>query len=106
MKIQQEGDTLFVGGIKELDAASAFPFQENVNAAATEGVKNVEIDLSQTVFLDSCGLGALVALRKTLGERGGVVRLLNPTPSARQILELTRLHRIFEITRRETVATG
>jgi len=45
-------------------------------------------------------------LRKTLGERGGVVRLLNPTPSARQILELTRLHRIFEVTRRETVATG
>jgi len=47
--------------------------------------------------VDSCGLGALVALHKTAAARGGVLRLINPTPPVQQILELTRMHRIFEI---------
>ncbi len=58
---------------------------------------NIEIDLSQTSFVDSCGLGTLIALHKTACSRRGMVRLLNPTPPVQQILELTRMHRIFEI---------
>jgi anti-sigma B factor antagonist len=61
------------------------------------GHKNIEIDLSETRFIDSCGLGALVALHKTACGHKGVVRLLNPLPPVQQILELTRMHRIFEI---------
>ena len=30
----------------------------------------------------------------------GTVRLINPAPNVRQILELTRLHRVFEIVTR------
>ena len=55
------------------------------------------MDLSQTRFVDSSGLGMLIALHKTMVGRGGSVRILNPTPSVQQILELTRLHRVFEI---------
>jgi len=40
-----------------------------------------------------------VALQKTAAERQGRIRLLNPTPRVQQILELTRLHRVFEIVR-------
>jgi anti-sigma B factor antagonist len=47
--------------------------------------------------VDSCGLGALVALHKTAAAHGGVLRLINPTPPVQQILELTRMHRIFEV---------
>jgi anti-sigma B factor antagonist len=59
--------------------------------------KNIDIDLSQTTFLDSCGLGALVALQKTASDRQGTLRLLNPQPPVEQILELTRMDRILEI---------
>jgi anti-sigma B factor antagonist len=97
MKVQLQGDTLTITGIKELAAANAQAFRDQVRAALRDEQKNIEIDLSQTMFIDSCGLGALVSLHKTACSRHGQVRLLNPTPPVNQILELTRMHRIFAI---------
>lgn len=97
MKVQSQGETLNVSNVKELGAANSQAFRDEVRGAMTDVQKNIEIDLSQTTFVDSCGLGALISLHKTTCNRNGAVRLLNPTPPVRQILELTRMHRIFEI---------
>ena len=97
MKIKTHGDTLQISGVKELGAANSNVFRDEARAAMTDTQKNIEIDLSETSFVDSCGLGTLIALHKTACSRKGMVRLLNPTPSVQQILELTRMHRIFEI---------
>jgi anti-sigma B factor antagonist len=97
MKVQAQGETLNVSGIKELGAAISQVFRDEVKGAMNEVHKNIEIDLSETMFVDSCGLGALISLHKTTCNRNGTVRLLNPTPPVQQILELTRMHRIFEI---------
>jgi anti-sigma B factor antagonist len=97
VNIQVQGDTLKIGGIKELCAVNADEFRDRVRGAMPEPLKNIEIDFSQTSFLDSCGLGALISLHKTACSRGGLVRLINPSPPVRQILELTRMHRIFEV---------
>ena len=97
MKVQTRGQTLVISGLKELAAANAQSFRDQVRTALTDEQKNIEIDLSQTMFIDSCGLGALISLHKTVCARQGQVRLLYPTPPVRQILELTRMHRIFDI---------
>jgi len=97
MKLEIQGNTLKVHGVKELGAANSNAFRDWVRAAMPEGQNNIEIDLSQTSFIDSCGLGALIALHKTACSRKGTVRLINPQPSVQQLLELTRMHRIFEI---------
>jgi len=97
MKIQSNGDTLRASAIMELSAANANAIRDETRHAFGESQRNIEIDLSQTTSVDSCGLGALVALHKTASARGGVLRLLNPTPPVQQILELTRMHRIFEV---------
>ena len=97
MKSQIDGDTLTISGMKELGASNANSFRDHTRAALTETQKIIEIDLSQTAFVDSCGLGALISLHKLACTRNGQVRLLNPTPPVQQILELTRMHRIFEI---------
>ncbi|MFN7138685.1 MAG: STAS domain-containing protein [Limisphaerales bacterium] len=100
MKVQNNGDTINITGIKELGASNANSFRDQVRASMTDAHKFIEIDLSQTMFLDSCGLGALISLHKATCSRSGMVRLLNPTPPVQQILELTRMHRIFEIVKR------
>src|SRR5438874_1607675 len=105
MRIALCEDTLCISEIKELGAANADAFRRRVRAALPDGsLKTIEIDLSQTQFVDSCGLGALIAVHKwatTFNGNGAVpVRLLNPPPSVQQILELTRLHRTFEIVKR------
>ena len=97
MKVQTRGDTLALTGLKELAAANSQSFRDQVRSALTDEQKFIEIDLSETMFIDSCGLGALISLHKTACARHGQVRLLYPTPPVRQILELTRMQRIFEI---------
>jgi anti-sigma B factor antagonist len=97
MKVESQGETLNVSEIKELGAANSQVFRDQVRGAFGELQRNIQIDLSETNFVDSCGLGALISLHKTTCNRNGTVRLLNPTPPVQQILELTRMHRIFEI---------
>jgi anti-sigma B factor antagonist len=97
MKVQTREESISISGLTELGAVNANLFRDQVRAAMTASHKSVEIDLSETMFIDSCGLGALISLQKTCSNREGSVRLLNPTPPVQQILELTRMHRVFEI---------
>ena len=97
IRLAIQGDTLSIGGIRELNAANANAFRDQIRSAMSDTLKNIEIDLSQAIFLDSCGLGALISLHKTACSRRGLVRLVNPAMPVQQILELTRMHRIFEI---------
>ena len=97
MKVHGDGETLSITGVKELAASNFQAFREQVQAALTDEHRFIEIDLSQAMFVDSCGLSALAALYRAVSRRRGTVRLLNPTPPVLQILELTRIHGIFEI---------
>lgn len=89
-----------VSQIGELSAVNSTVFRDEVQAAIQPTLRTLDIDLSQTLFVDSCGLGALFSLYKTTGNSNGVkLRLLNPAPQIQQLLELTQMHQFFEITR-------
>ena len=92
--------------VKELDATTATTFQDLIEEALTDRVRHIEVDLSGTVCLDSCGLGALVALRKFVDGHGGAVRLLDAAPPVQQMLELTRVYRLLEVGRHEEIAVA
>ena len=87
-----------VTGLMELVAANAAQVRDEIRAALPATTVCLDLDLSAMTFLDSSGLGALISLHKTLRARNGTVRLIKPAPNVQQILELTRLHRVFEIT--------
>ena len=56
----------------------------------------IEINLSQTRFMDSSGLGALFALyRATTPGNNVILRLLNPIPEIQQLLELTQMQQLY-----------
>ena len=97
MKIQHQTNTLVLSEITELNAANSAALCQDARAALRDGITLVDVDLSQTRMIDSSGLGALITLHKNMCTRGGGLRILNPAPNAQQILELTRLHRVFEI---------
>lgn len=103
MKIEHDGNNLRVSDIAELNAVNASAFRDEVRAAMPKTPDTIEIDLSQTRFVDSSGLGALFALYKAAnnnGHDGVTLRLVNPRPSIQQLFELTQLHQLFEIARR------
>ena len=101
MIIRNEGQTLKISDIAELTAVNSGSFREDVTAALRDSPTVIEIDLAQTRFMDSSGLGALFALYRTVGEASGTaLRLLNPTPEIQQLLELTQMQQLFEIVQR------
>ena len=101
MKMEINGDALRVSSISQLGEPNAKAFRDWVRAAFKKGHRNIEVDLSQTTFVDSSGLGALIALHKTAASRQGRLLLLNPQPSIRQIIQLTRLDGVLEIAKTE-----
>lgn len=55
------------------------------------------IDLSQVSFIDSNGLGVLVAgLKKAIRNKGDI-RLVNPTAAVRMLMEITRVDKVFQV---------
>lgn len=98
MKIHNEGQAMLVSDIPELTAVNSGSFRDEIHAAMPDSPTVIEIDLSKTRFVDSSGLGALFALYRAVGDSAGTsLRLLNPTPEIRQLLELTQMEQLFEI---------
>ncbi|MDX6765651.1 MAG: STAS domain-containing protein [Candidatus Methylacidiphilales bacterium] len=94
--VETEGTSLRLSVKAErLDAASARIFKQEVESAWPPGAAQVVIDLAAVAFVDSSGIGAILGIYKKL-PTGGVV-LTNVRPQVRTVIELLRLHRIFEI---------
>ena len=55
------------------------------------------VDLRDTEFIDSTGLGVLVRALKRLRHRGGDLVLRSPRPNARKVLSITSLDRVMTI---------
>ncbi|HWC59364.1 MAG TPA: STAS domain-containing protein [Verrucomicrobiae bacterium] len=99
MKIVIHGDTLNVSEIRELATATANTFQSQLSAALSETVKHINLDLSETTFVDCGGLGALVAIRKKAsnGHGAAVIRLLNPPKPLQHIVTMMKMSDVFPI---------
>lgn len=81
-------------GTERLTAANATQFKEEVVACIDAGENMLVIDLSQTGFVDSSGIGALVGVLKRLGNRGEVV-VCGLGSDVRRMFEITRMNRVF-----------
>lgn len=79
-----------------IDAAVAIQFKDRVRELTADGPMRVILDLSQVSFLDSSGLGAVVAAMKQLGD-GRRLELAGLTPNVQKVFRLTRMDRVFTI---------
>lgn len=84
-------------GVNRLDAASSRGFKREFEALWSDSVNTVELDFQNVEFIDSSGVGALLAVYKKMPEQDSSVRLSNVQAPVQSVIELLRLHRIFEI---------
>jgi anti-sigma B factor antagonist len=61
------------------------------------GRTRLVLDLHAVQFVDSSGLSVLVSTLKAVQPHDGRVVLLSPSDGVRSLIELTRLHQVFEI---------
>ena len=81
----------------DLDASTTAEVRAELRRRLRGGKTRFILDISKVDFIDSSGLSVLVTALKSAREMGGDIALLNPTAQAKALIELTRLHRIFEI---------
>ena len=60
------------------------------------GSKNVLLNLEKVSYMDSAGIGELVACYKRTKDKGGTVKLLRPSGKVSDLLALTKLEEVFE----------
>ena len=102
MSLQPQGavSVLRVGNDR-IDAAIAIQFKDRFRDITADVAGPVVLDLGRVTFLDSSGLGAVVAARKLLGPNRAL-ELAALSPAVEKVMQLTRMNTVFPI--HDTVA--
>jgi anti-sigma B factor antagonist len=81
----------------DFDSRTAGDVKEEVRKVIISGKNNVIFNLENVMYIDSAGLGTLVSALKTAKEMGGNVWLAGLTAQVKMVIELTRLHQVFNV---------
>lgn len=84
-----------VAPVGRLDVAGAPALKDAISEAARDGAPRIVIDMEGVSFVDSTGLGSVIAALKQIRGREGELRLAAPNQQVRVVLELTTLDRVF-----------
>ena len=79
-----------------LDAAMSVRFKEALRELSDNGADYLVLDLSDVTFMDSSGLGAVVAVMKHMG-REKTFKIAGLTPTVDKVFKLTRMDNVFDI---------
>jgi anti-sigma B factor antagonist len=97
VRSRREGETVIVSVEGQLIAGNRQQLRDAVMSSIEAGSRRVIIDFSDTGYIDSAGLGALVSLSKKVREAGGSIRLTHLNEDLRTLFALTRLDTLFAL---------
>lgn len=94
---RQSGDVtvLVLTGQMLLDDGD-LAFRQRIHDLVDRGLVRVVLDLGGVTFIDSSGVGMLVAKLRTLQQNGGDLKLLNLNRRAESLLGMLKLLIVFE----------
>lgn len=95
--LERSHDVLIVTVDGQLVVTNRQEFKQAILDAAEQGTKVVVVDFTNSGYIDSSGLGALVSLSRRLREAGGDLRLVGLNEDLRTLFELTRLDALFPL---------
>lgn len=79
-----------------IDAAVALSFKEMMRTETDDAPERVILNLEQVQFIDSSGLGAIVASMKAMGA-SRTLALAGLTPTVEKVFRLTRMDSVFPL---------
>ena len=91
------GDTATVSLRGELDHHSALSARRELDLLLRDpAIRNLNLELSELEFMDSSGIGLILARYRKVRDRGGRMRLLSPRPAVDQVLALSGVYQLME----------
>ena len=97
MKIKHEKNCLQLREIEEVCAANSGMLKSAIDENLDESTSQLIFELDKVKFIDSGGLGLLISFHKLMSARKGKCFIVNPSSIVSQVIELTRLHKVFNI---------
>lgn len=71
--------------------------RDTVRKTLDEGNKNVVLNMANVSYVDSAGLGELVGSYTSVNHAGGRLKLLNLQAKMQDLMQVTKLHTVFEV---------
>jgi anti-sigma B factor antagonist len=78
--------------------------RELVSELLSKGHKKILFNLGDVTYIDSSGLGHLVSAFTSVRKQQGELKLLNLTNKVHDLMQITRLYTVFDVTDDEAVA--
>jgi anti-anti-sigma factor len=96
---KNEGDLVRVTVSGEVTQRELNPTQDPlIDLLGPDGYsRNVRMDLSEASYLDSSGVGWLLACNKRIKQAGGRLTLERPHPIVANVLKVLKLERVFDV---------
>jgi anti-sigma B factor antagonist len=79
-------------------------FREKVKGLLASGKKKIVLNLAQVTYIDSAGLGTLVATFHSARSQGAVLKLANLGAKFKEVLQVTKLMTVFDTYESEAAA--
>jgi len=71
--------------------------RETIENLLARGQDRIILDMGRVKFIDSSGLGELIACKKRAEQSGGNIKILHPAAKVQEVLVLTLLTEVFEV---------
>jgi anti-sigma B factor antagonist len=95
--LSYRGDWVVVTVLGDLDLASAPALRHEIVALLGDGRRQIALDLTPTDFMDSIGLGVVVAIWKRIRVQGGTFAVVCPEPRLKRIFQVVDLDRVLPL---------
>lgn len=87
----------FNEGINKLNVIIADKLKQELNKLFDNGYRNVILDFSGIIFVDSSGFGALVTIFNHAKNAGSNLILSGVSKGTMELIKVTKLDQVFEI---------
>jgi len=88
----------------EVDSYNSPKLRERMVSLIDEGKPSLVINMAGVDYIDSTGLGTLVAGLKRASEKGGTIRIICPNEQIYKVFNITGLVKVFQIFDSESAA--
>jgi anti-sigma B factor antagonist len=80
--------------------------REKIKSLVAEGKKKIVLNMDNITFIDSAGLGTLVAAHHSAKAQGASLRLCHLGTKFQEVLQITKLMTIFDVSNTEAEAVA
>ena len=82
---------------ERVDTRTVEKFSQDLKDILDKGQYELEIDMSDTVYISSVGLRVLLSTQKEIDKHGGSMVIKQTGPAVKKVFEVTGFTRLFRI---------